>query len=302
MVFKPYCSVEHLFFRSSGKTEPNTKLAEAASSARAFELADDIERGVAREIGTHFLHPVCRESRLKRFHVVRSQDKLQYRLFSEDGNLLMLARQQRAENRVQFFLPDPVEREQGLSPFDHSRPAFTLAYVEKHWRLVQETCEHCAFVSPQMSCDLRGKQQIASISTTWTPVGEEASHQMDVNIPAICSDGSRVVWCPCTGHGDLAKPSEPSCREVLRLRTKQPIWDSDAECMTLTFKGRNVVASAKNFQVVLAHKPRRIVCQYGKIGPNSFGLDIRHPLSVIQAFAMAMAWTLVAAEPLAEPL
>lgn len=299
MVFKEHSAFRFLPHFSGGKNDSSTEGEEVAGWARAFDLADAIERGDApREIGTEFMHPVRISSQLERFQVVRSQDKLQYRLFSEDGRLLMHALQQHAERRVQFFLPSPAEK--GSGPFDRSRPAFTLAFAEKHWRLVQGRCEHCAFVAPHRSCDNRGKQQVASIFHTWTAVGEEASHRMQVNIPSTSAEGGRVVWCPCIGRGDLAKaPARvPACGDgVLRLRTKEPVWDSDADGLALDFKGRCVLASTKNFQAVLANKPRRVVCQYGKIGPSSFGLDLRHPLSVIQAFAMAVAWTQVSAEP-----
>merc|ERR1719262_694160 len=111
---------------------------------------------------------------------------------------------------------------------------------------------------------------------------------MEVNIPGLFSDGGRVVWCPCAGCGELAAPPEDCPDEVLRLITKRPVWNDEVESLVLDFKGRSIIASAKNFQLCLAQKPQHVVCQYGKIGPSTFSLDLRYPLSVVQAFAMSM--------------
>jgi hypothetical protein len=295
MVFQEHSAFRLWPFSLGSKSDVVAENEEEVHEARGFDLADAIERGAASEIVTEFMHPLRRSSKLWRFNVKRSEDKQHYRLFSEDGDFLMYARHSSSlgQRYVKFFLYDPTDKE---SFFDSTRPAFTMTCSrnQNNWRLVQERCEHCVYATPHRSCDLHGKQQVAAISHTQEFVGEGIFNEMDVNIPGLFSDGSRVVWCPCTGRGDLLQPPGECCAEFLRLCLKKPDWNEEVESLVLDFRGRRVVASAKNFQAVLSHKPHHVVCQYGKIGQNVFGLDLRYPLSLVQAFAIAMttvSWT-----------
>lgn len=266
---------------------------------RAFDIAERMEEGLAREIVTEFMHPLRRSSRLWRFHVVRSEDKLQYRLFSDDGDFLMYARTLLDVRRVEFFLYNPSEKEsRGRDHgdlYDPSRPAFTMTFNKDktEWRIVQEKCEHCQFLPRHLSCSCHGKQQVAVIRHTRKPIGDGIFNGMDVAIPGLYTDGSRVVWCPLAGRGDLGDFPEDNY-EAQHLITKQPSWNDAVESLVLDFKGRNVTASAKNFQLALTQKPDHVICQFGKIGPQTFSLDFRYPLSVIQAFGMSLTtlfWT-----------
>merc|ERR550537_16346 len=104
------------------------------------------------------------------------------------------------------------------------------------WRLVQERCEHCRFAPKRLSCSCHGKQQVAFIRHTRTPVGDGIFNCMEVNIPALCKDGRRVIWCPKLGRGDLAMPT-PGTHEALTLMTKKPVWNDEIESLVLDFKG-----------------------------------------------------------------
>jgi len=254
---------------------------------RGFDIADHMEKGLARELVTDFMQPLKRSSRLWRFHVVRSEDKLQYRLFSDEGDFLLFARVSLEARLVSFFLYNPSDREGAL--FDPSRPAFTMTYSEakSEWRLTQERCELCRYSRALLSCSCHGKQQVGFARHSRRPIGDGIVNCIDAYIPGLYSDGGRVVWCPLLGKGDLAAPADGSM-EVQSLITKTPQWNEDVDCLVLSFKGRNIVSSAKNFQLALKQKPEHVICQFGKIGRSTFGLDFRYPLSVIQAFAFSM--------------
>jgi hypothetical protein len=260
---------------------------------RAFEIADSLENGIAREIVTEFMHPLRRANKLWKFHVVRSEDKLQYRLFSDDGDFLMYAKANVEARTTSFFLYNPSDKDDKL--FDVERPAFSMTWNKERtdWMIVQERCENCQFSPKHLSCSCHGKQQVAWIRHHRKPVGDGIFNCMEVQIPGLYSDGSRVVWCPLLGRGDLAAPLDDS-NEAQRLVTKQPTWNDEVESLVLDFKGRHIISSAKNFQLALSHRPEHVVCQYGKIGPATFSLDFKYPLSVIQAFGISMTtlfWT-----------
>jgi hypothetical protein len=261
---------------------------------RGFDIADSVEKGFAREIVAEFMHPLRRSSKLWRFHVVRSEDKLQYRLFSDDGEFLMYARALLEAQKVEFFLYNPSDRGQRL--FDPTRPAFTMNFNKEktEWRIIQERCESCQFSPKHLTCACHGKQQVAFIRHTRKPIGEGIFNCMEVHVPGLYSDGSRVVWCPLLGRGDLGERAVDAGHEVQELVTKQPSWNDEVESLVLDFKGRHILSSAKNFQLALSQKPGHIICQYGKIGPSTFSLDFKYPLSVIQAFGTSLTtlfWT-----------
>jgi hypothetical protein len=268
---------------------------EDSDCERGFEIADTLELGLAREIVTDFMHPLRRSSKLWRFHVARSEDRLQYRLFSDQGDFLMFAQVNPDAHKVQFFLYNPSDRsKEPSSLFDPTRPAFSMMWNEARteWRLVQEKCENCQFSPKHSSCASRTcgcvKQQVAFIRHARTPIGDGVFNCMQVHIPGLYSDESRVIWCPKLGRGDLSVEPLDDCYESQRLITKKPVWNSEVESLVLDFKARSISSSAKNFQLALGRKPEHVICQYGKIGNSTFSLDFRYPLSVIQAFGTSL--------------
>lgn len=260
---------------------------------RGFDIADAMERGLAREVSTDFVYPLRRARNLWRFHVIRSEDKLEHRLFSEEGEFLIFAKTFAKEGRVDFFMHNSNEDD-----YDPSRPAFTMAFNKDktQWRLTKRECELCQYRSKHRSCGHLGKQQLAHVEQVRQPIGEGIFNCMEVAIPGLFADGSRVVFCPAAGYDNLASSlsSPVDSHEAMCLATKRPVWNEEVECLVLDFKGRTVEASAKNFQLALPERPDQIICQFGKIGPSVFGLDFGFPLSVIQGFAISLStmyWT-----------
>lgn len=249
---------------------------------------------MAREMTTEFTHPLRRAKKLWKFHVTRSEDNLHYRLLSSSGDFLMYARVKHEACRVEFFLYDP---EDNKKLFKCAKPAFSMSWSEDktEWSIVQERCENCQFSPKHLSCSCYGKQQIAWIGHHREPVGDGIFNGMEVQVPGLHEDGSRVIWCPLTGRGDLsAEPIDVDSHEAHHLVTKQPSWNDQIQSLVLDFKGREILASAKNFQLGVSHKPEHVLCQFGKIAPQTFGLDFKYPLSAIQAFGISLTtlfWT-----------
>lgn len=73
------------------------------------------------------------------------------------------------------------------------------------------------------------------------------------------------------------------------MKNLPPKWNERTECYTLNFYGRVSRASAKNFQLVTPGDQDTIYLMFGKIGTESFHLDFRSPISMYQAFCIALA-------------
>mmetsp|Transcript_59167 Transcript_59167/g.183713 ORF Transcript_59167/g.183713 Transcript_59167/m.183713 type:complete len:302 (-) Transcript_59167:193-1098(-) len=254
---------------------------------RGFELADIIEKGLARETVTDFMQPLARSSKLWRFRVERSKDALQYRLFSDSKQFLMYAQVSTRDRKVEFFLYNPTDWEKAHC--NPSKPTFTMTWDKDHreWLLVLERCENCTFSPKRCACACHGRQQVAFIRHSRIRAGGCVFNAMQTTIPGLNPDGGRQVWCPLSGRGDLA---EDDGSQALRLVAQVPDWNDDVRSLVLDFKGRNVLSSAKNFQLVpvYSQKPEHLVCQFAKIKSDVFGLDFRYPLNLIQAFATSL--------------
>jgi len=250
------------------------------------ELADCMEEGRSRELASDFVTPLLKSRRLWRFRVVRAEDNLSATMVTEHGDFLMYASIDLGQQQIGFHLYPP-----GFFKA-HPEPAFSMTYSRSGaaWSLIKEQCQNCQSSPRRNSCTGRGKQQLAFLKHWQEELGDNVFNAMEVRLPDLSRDGHLLIWCAMLGKPDLAEADE----ETYALRTREPLWKEKAQSLVLDFKNREVSTSAKNFQLTLPEKPKRVICQFGKLGPNEFGLDVSHPLSMAQAFAIAMStyfWT-----------
>mmetsp|Transcript_7234 Transcript_7234/g.10589 ORF Transcript_7234/g.10589 Transcript_7234/m.10589 type:complete len:1067 (-) Transcript_7234:31-3231(-) len=78
---------------------------------------------------------------------------------------------------------------------------------------------------------------------------------------------------------------------LLSLQNRPPWWNAELGAFVLNFGGRVSVASVKNFQLCDRSADQdHIMLQFGRIqGRHSFTMDFQHPLSAVQAFAIAIS-------------
>lgn len=278
-VRRRFSSGNEMSTKSGESSQPTQELTE-----RAYDMAEVLEAGFARELTGDLQHPLRRAERLWKFKVVRDEDRLQFRLFSEAGDFLLYARANLERQFVTFHSYDPTDCEQGAI-FDVDRPAFSMSYnrTKTDWRLVEERCGHCVFQPESRSCQC--KRELARIQQKQTEIGDGVFYCMDIDAVPLRADGCGPVPPACTG--------EPQ-PQPQRLVTRAPKWNDELGSLVMDFKGRKVKSSAKNFQLTPEERPDHIVCQYAKFSANVFSLDFRHPMSVIQAFAISLTtlmWT-----------
>jgi len=78
--------------------------------------------------------------------------------------------------------------------------------------------------------------------------------------------------------------------KALQLFTRLPIWDPEVECLVLNFVNRKPFrCTPRNFMVADGTgQGDRVIFQHCQMSEQSWCLDFRHPLSVVQAFAIAL--------------
>mmetsp|Transcript_1672 Transcript_1672/g.2367 ORF Transcript_1672/g.2367 Transcript_1672/m.2367 type:complete len:270 (+) Transcript_1672:1-810(+) len=87
--------------------------------------------------------------------------------------------------------------------------------------------------------------------------------------------------------GDYSPPDDFG---LLALQNRPPWWNIELGSFVLNFGGRVSVASVKNFQLCDRTDQDYIMLQFGRIqGRHSFTMDFQHPLTAVQAFAIAIS-------------
>ena len=85
-------------------------------------------------------------------------------------------------------------------------------------------------------------------------------------------------------------PPPPDNFGLLALQNRPPWWNVELGSFVLNFGGRVSVASVKNFQLCDRSDQDYIMLQFGRIaGRHSFTMDFQHPLTAVQAFAIAIS-------------
>merc|ERR1711971_483109 len=139
------------------------------------------------EVADDFLRPLPEQSQLHRFHVLRSADRLSYRLFREDdGEFQMYAEVRQQSREIRFFLYDPEDRENSL--YDAERPAFSMTFdrKQKEWLLSHYSKDW--YSSRQDSDGNRDKQDVAVVFHSRMEVGDGLNHCIDADVFVVAPE------------------------------------------------------------------------------------------------------------------
>jgi len=246
--------------------------AKAWEDSRDVDVWDIMEKGLARELVADFMEPLPEAAfGLWKFSVERSEDRTEHRLYCNGSEFLMYAKLARDLRRIDIHLYDPTE---ASNLFDAQRPAFSMTCnsARTEWSLYRDRCDNCRHTAArnEVCRCCGGRSELLRVRHEDVEIGDGVNHCMDVYVPSTRSD--------------------PNVGETIHLVSKMPTWNDSVECLVLDFKGRNVLASAKNFQLAVdGDDLERVVCQYSKVGGRSFGLDFTYPLTVAQAFGISLS-------------
>jgi len=265
---------------------------------RSFDLADAMEQGLAREVTTSYITPPPQDVPSKHLIVKRSEDNSEHILATEDGEALLMSRRSKDKSRVDIYIPG------GGDPPVALGPAFTLREdcgnspgrkncgdhedAPRTFTLWSERCDCCRYLSAAQKCSGcgPGRRELAKIWQQKEELGPAKIMCMEVDLPELCADGTPTIWCTRTGGANAAQSR-------IELESRRPKWNQRIRSLTLDFYGRCSQASAKNFQLMLKGRDEGEIKEadllFGKIADNTFVLDYKHPLSMAQAFAIALS-------------
>lgn len=110
-------------------------------------------------------------------------------------------------------------------------------------------------------------------------------------IPAVAPGGVPAVWQPDSeARGLEAAVEEKRFDKLVTLRNKVPKWDEAHGGHVLNFQGRVTESSVKNFQLCCLENedPEEVVLQFGRVAKHRFTMDLKYPLSPLQAFGICV--------------
>lgn len=110
-------------------------------------------------------------------------------------------------------------------------------------------------------------------------------------IPAVGPSNSPAIWQPESEEfGIESQVDARNFDRLFTLRNKTPKWDEAHGGHVLNFQGRVTESSVKNFQLCCleSEDPEDVVLQFGRVGKNKFTMDLKFPLSPLQAFGICV--------------
>lgn len=123
----------------------------------------------------------------------------------------------------------------------------------------------------------------------------DAPRSMEVAIPRIRYDGTRTELRPSEPEQGLSRAWCSNSQDEFHYLSSPPaVWDEHRKVYSMNFYGRVGRASAKNFQLASTLKDFQqdtggLCMQFGRVEDDSFNIDVGHPLSPLQAFAIALS-------------
>jgi len=252
---------------------------------RGFELAEAMEQGMGPGLSSSHVEPPAQsEPKEERLVVVRNPNRTLYSLQDQSGKTMLVAKP--SQDGCRFDLH--VTRDGGESPLSLG-PSFTMVASNgsrDQWALTSVRCDRCESRGKRQC----GQRELMRLCHYVESVGDGQAFCMDVDLPELAEDGSRVVLCEQCG--------DPSSQWAMELTARRPKWNPKHKSLTLDFNGRCSMASAKNFQLQVPpdhngqetpSSPGKVKLLFGKIGEHRFTLDYRYPLGAVQAFATALS-------------
>mmetsp|Transcript_26685 Transcript_26685/g.32354 ORF Transcript_26685/g.32354 Transcript_26685/m.32354 type:complete len:501 (-) Transcript_26685:159-1661(-) len=136
--------------------------------------------------------------------------------------------------------------------------------------------------------DLCALHYISNISKNKGP------RKMKVVIPKFKTNSEReFIEFPHMGSTKKSKMLQAlhkfDFQNLQTLINKPPKWSKKHHSWTLNFHGRVTRSSVKNFQLVTPENHDHVVLQHGKIGLDSFSMDMQWPITPVIAFAICLS-------------
>jgi len=133
------------------------------------------------------------------------------------------------------------------------------------------------------------REELAVIMYKQDINGTKGPRNLAVILPRISEGGTRAIFKPPSTDGLLECYRIGELKDITVLVNRPPVWNGAMGAHVLNFHGRVTKASIKNFQLVSSNNDSGVLLQFGRVGDNEFSMDLKHPLTPLQAFGICLS-------------
>eukprot|EP00834_Sanchytrium_tribonematis_P005053 NODE_283_length_10814_cov_0.705460.p6 type:complete len:273 gc:universal NODE_283_length_10814_cov_0.705460:8964-8146(-) len=141
----------------------------------------------------------------------------------------------------------------------------------------------CNFLGTVFTVEDDNGVEIACVLYRPNILGFKGPRCMTIILPSLKRSGERLNI-----ESTLHDAYKSGSKDVVVLQNKTPLWNEETNSYVLNFNGRVTVASVKNFQITPDQDLDYIMLQFGRISTDRFTLDCRYPVTIVQAFGIAL--------------
>eukprot|EP01040_Poterioochromonas_malhamensis_P005316 gene5316-5701_t len=199
-----------------------------------------------------------------------------YSVFLEDGHHFMMS-----ASRKNGVYRVAISQEDG-----YLRPDQCLAEIKSNFM----GTEYQFLMARPEDLAANLKLEIGAVCYERKAAFNQSPRCMDVVMPVIDGEGGAGQWSEQEqGENLLSRIKRKNFNGLLLLKNRPPQWNNQLNCYVLNFKGRVSMASVKNFQLVRPGHENDVILQFGKVGSDFFVMDMKHPITPLQAFCLSLS-------------
>lgn len=285
---------------SASSTERNANATEAALNRSQEQIT--ISRPILLDLSNmrEFLTtPIPKSAGIVQCYIRRNTSGTnrlypKYSLFMKDGDVFLLSSKKRPNNKTSNYLISMDQQDlsrQSSSYLGKVRSNF----LGTEYQIFNDgvnpkdrDADDNGNIGSNIRCELGAVTYAATFTTS-------APRKMQVVIPALDNTtGLGKIWkdnCGPNGEGDdlLSRIKTRNwSRDCHYYINKPPRWNEQIGGYVLNFHGRVTMASVKNFQIVDPEEQNTVTLQFGKVSKDEFTMDLQYPMTIFQAFAIAL--------------
>lgn len=134
------------------------------------------------------------------------------------------------------------------------------------------------------------RQELGGVIYAANVLGWKGPRKMKIVIPAVVDADRRAIWQPMRNEESMVEKFKVNqLEDLVALQNKSPVWNEETKSYVLNFHNRVKQASVKNFQVCFPDDTDTVLMQFGRVSGGVFSLDFSYPLSLFQAFCIALS-------------
>jgi tubby-related protein 1 len=270
--------------------------------APAFDIGAIASQDGRQGLKNFLLSPAPKSAGMIECRIIRERSGLnklfpKYTLESDSGIFLMTAKKQK-HNKTSNYAITMSKTESGKESeafLGKLRSNFLgLEFMAYGTGLNPKNIDPSMSRVHQMQSARQEMVAVQYSSSLWGGTKPRGPRKMSAVIPRVQPNGERLICRPLqpetegllalqktTGN---AAPSHVDC-----YQNKPPKWNDQIGAFVLNFNKRVTQASVKNFQLTNADDPDTVYLQFGRVGKDIFNMDLRHPISPFQAFAICLS-------------